>query len=181
MRIILFVILLLSVASMCYAQKQEELTLTTYYPAPYGEYDNLVTNSIQITGGNPSDGRVLTSDDDGIGTWQDVTGSQLGNYEVENILGPFSSSDPAEIAPILASTDGFVVAYSETLTAVGCIIEGYTDSNANPNTLVAQEGHPSNELGDRHCITFPVKKGNYWKIRITNGNSKATFRWIPLQ
>jgi len=38
MKRILLVILVLSVVSTCYAQDQEEITLTTYYPAPYGEY-----------------------------------------------------------------------------------------------------------------------------------------------
>jgi len=40
---LLLAILVLSVASICYAADEtEEITLTTYYPAPFGEYDELI-------------------------------------------------------------------------------------------------------------------------------------------
>jgi len=42
MKRILLAILVLSAASICYAADEgEEITLTTYYPAPYGDYDEL--------------------------------------------------------------------------------------------------------------------------------------------
>ena len=66
-------ILLLSF-SMVFAQDEESITLTTYYPAPYGEYETLSTNELKVTDGNEEAGKVLTSDDDGVGAWQDPTG-----------------------------------------------------------------------------------------------------------
>jgi len=45
MKRILLVILVLSVASICYAADEtEEITLTTYYPAPYGDYNELLVS-----------------------------------------------------------------------------------------------------------------------------------------
>ena len=45
MKRILLTILVLSVASICYAADEtEEITLTTYYPAPYGDYDELLVS-----------------------------------------------------------------------------------------------------------------------------------------
>jgi len=47
MKNLLFVILVLSVVGMCYAQ-DESIELTTYYPAPYGDYDWLTADSLQV-------------------------------------------------------------------------------------------------------------------------------------
>ena len=45
MKRILLTILVLSVAGICYsADETEEITLTTYYPAPYGDYDELIVS-----------------------------------------------------------------------------------------------------------------------------------------
>jgi len=41
MKRILLVILALSITGLCYAAGTQEIALTTYYPAPYGDYDNL--------------------------------------------------------------------------------------------------------------------------------------------
>ena len=215
MKYLSIILLLFSITTLSYAE-DEVIELTTYYPAPYGEYDELQGNKLAVgsTAIMPTtDGAINFStvndsiaepvgaegdiyysgkdsefkyhDGSASSPWKTLGGSsgvsQLGDYEAELTLGPLTTSDPVEITPVLASTDGFVVAYSETLTAHGCIIEGYTDSNPDPATLIAQDGHPNDQLGDMHCITFPVKKGNYWKIRITKGDSRATYRWISFQ
>ena len=45
MKKLLLAILVLSVANICYAADEtEEITLTTYYPAPYGDYDELIVS-----------------------------------------------------------------------------------------------------------------------------------------
>ena len=52
MKKLLLVILVLSVASICYAADEtEEITLTTYYPAPYGTYEQLQSNMLAIGSG----------------------------------------------------------------------------------------------------------------------------------
>ncbi|NQT95068.1 MAG: tail fiber domain-containing protein [Candidatus Omnitrophica bacterium] len=47
MRTILLIALVLTIAGISYAQDQtEDITLTTYYPAPYGEYDTLNADTL---------------------------------------------------------------------------------------------------------------------------------------
>jgi len=59
MKRILLAILVLSVASICYAADEtEEITLTTYYPAPYGTYEQLQSNRLAI-----GSGAVMPTDD----------------------------------------------------------------------------------------------------------------------
>ena len=63
MKRILLVILVLSVASICYAADEtEEITLTTYYPAPYGTYEQLQSNMLAIGSGAamPTDDGVIS-------------------------------------------------------------------------------------------------------------------------
>jgi len=48
---ILTAILIVSVVGACYAQNEDEITLTTYYPAPYGEYDSLRSDKIAVGNG----------------------------------------------------------------------------------------------------------------------------------
>lgn len=54
----------------------DSLTLTTYYPAPYGNYTSLTTKNLKVTGGSPGVGKVLTSDAQGTATWMDSSASE---------------------------------------------------------------------------------------------------------
>ena len=62
MKRILLAILALSIVSICYAEDgTEEIVLTTYYPAPYGEYEELQSDKLAV-GSNaamPTDNGVL--------------------------------------------------------------------------------------------------------------------------
>jgi len=40
--------------TVCAQDQDEEITLTTYYPAPYGEYEDLTTGSLTIGSGDTS-------------------------------------------------------------------------------------------------------------------------------
>jgi len=50
-------LLVLSITTLCYAQDEEKIELTTYYPAPYGKYDELQANKLAVGSG------VATSED----------------------------------------------------------------------------------------------------------------------
>jgi hypothetical protein len=49
MILVLFTIMI--AAGIVFAQDQEEITLTTYYPAPYGDYENLKSNRLAVGSG----------------------------------------------------------------------------------------------------------------------------------
>ena len=91
MKKLLLAILVLSVANICYAADEtEEITLTTYYPAPYGDYDELIVSGNAYLAINS--GRV------GIGT--DTPDAKLdiaGDGEVILIPRKSTSGDPAGI------------------------------------------------------------------------------------
>jgi len=75
----------------------------------------------------------------------------------------------------LAATDGFVVAY-----AVGPhYLLGYTDSSNPPTTQRASGRDRGDDADDSDStITFPVRKGDYYKVTNTAGG--VAIYWIPL-
>jgi len=91
MKKLLLAILVLSVANILYAADEtEEITLTTYYPAPYGEYDELLASGNAYLAINS--GRV------GIGTdTPDAILDIAGDGEVILIPRKSTSGDPAGI------------------------------------------------------------------------------------
>ena len=63
---IFIVLTLLCSAYPAYAQQNEEITLTTYYPAPYGEYDSLSIGSGYVA--PVENGNLIVEGNIGIGT-----------------------------------------------------------------------------------------------------------------
>ncbi len=84
-----------------------------------------------------------------------------------NVLGAWENKSDNTVYQ--AATDGFVLAHRYNLQygSVG----GYTDSSNPPGTRVSYESGYNGE--DTGAITFPVRKGDYWK---TTGASEV--RWI---
>src|SRR3989338_6133209 len=95
--LLIFLLLPLTVFSQPQSATEETITITTYYPAPYGSYAELsttgntylateggrvgigtmtpdakleVNGQVKITGGSPGDDKVLTSDNNGMASWQ---------------------------------------------------------------------------------------------------------------
>jgi hypothetical protein len=81
MRIKYFIIIALLCAflfsSASYAQ-DEEITLTTYYPAPYGDYEEITTRSLTVVDGNEDTNKILSSDESGNATWKSTAELGLG-------------------------------------------------------------------------------------------------------
>jgi len=80
-----------------------------------------------------------------------------------------------------APTDGFVTGnllYSGTSYS---LIKGYTDSSNPPTTLVAGDSTAGSYWQDYGSISFPVRKGNYWKVE-NLGDTPNSYRiqWTPL-
>ncbi|MFH1837997.1 MAG: hypothetical protein ABH808_00650 [Candidatus Kuenenbacteria bacterium] len=70
-----------------------------------------------------------------------------------------------------APTDGFVTFYCSGSKCT-CELYGYTDSNSSPSTLKTRSiGHNGS--------SFPVKKGDYWKVSKSQNGTPSIY-WIPL-
>lgn len=74
-----------------------------------------------------------------------------------------------------AASDGFVVAYGG-FTVAGQL-SGITDNSATPTTTVTAGSSLSSEY---ISITFPVKKGDYYKVSASSTLSASGMNWVPL-
>lgn len=79
----------------------------------------------------------------------------------------------ANATTYLAATDGIVCAYE---TGGGADIRGKTDA-ATPPITVRVHGN-STAAGVADAITFPVKRGDYWRV---DAAAAVVIFWIPLR
>lgn len=86
-------------------------------------------------------------------------------------LGTWQSKNPNTVYQ--AATDGFVVALSFTADNVN--LRGYTDSSNPPTTLRIQQTGTS---WDTAGFTMPVRKGDYWEIKLFEIQYYTVY-WIP--
>lgn len=100
----------------------------------------------------------------------------VGSFTVANYVQEFGAwASKSNNTVYQADTDGFVLAYADAQTEV----LGYTDSSNPPTTLrvgnygavVAENWH--------NGITFPVRKGDYWKVTGATGGDAAAVYWLP--
>lgn len=76
-----------------------------------------------------------------------------------------------------AYTDGIVTAYVTATSNDEARLDGYTDGSNPPTTKIAAWQTSTNYKGG---FTFPVKKGNYWKVTKISGTATITIKWTPL-
>ena len=76
-----------------------------------------------------------------------------------------------------AHTDGFVVSCYSSGSNCNTKLKGYTNENNPPTTRVA---YCSGTTNLHPMITFPVKKGDYWKVDTTESSCDIITRWVPL-
>lgn len=80
----------------------------------------------------------------------------------------------------LASTDGFVVAWTQTSAAVNPLqLIGYSNSSSPPTTVRVRSEDRTQSDSTAESVTFPVKKGDYYKVTVSGAS--ATMYWIPNQ
>jgi len=163
-RILALVFIFSICGAACLSAAGETLTITTYYPSPYGSYKELRANQIaigsaygdvtanplvdgnlivsgnvgigttnpgakldvrgqiRITGGNPGNGRVLTSDDNGMGTWQG--GASVRDCVFVTCQGADVSSKCTNTCPAgkSAVTSIYISSYSYWTTLTLCCL-----------------------------------------------------------
>ncbi len=103
----------------------------------------------------------------------------------KTVLGAWVNKSASYGAQV-AATDGFVVAYNHNSNGanpggdVTSDLVGWTDVNANPTTIRAISSSVGGTTNIWNQITFPVKKGDYWKVTIGSGAVGTIVWWIPL-
>ena len=200
---ILLTLLVISVVSICYAEDEtENITLTAYYPAPYGEYTNLetvdfkterveVAEYIRLMPSNtaPNLSSLDAADKKGIMYYDETDGIKyFDGINWQSAFGGGSSGlgnwqDMSGGTIYEASTDGFVLAYYYTYDACTSVT-GYTGSNSDPITIRAKSSRTVNSDQDYKFIMMPVKKGDYWKVifdGVSSAIKDAHVRWISLE
>jgi len=101
-----------------------------------------------------------------------VEGSSAFSFSPKPVVEGFGSwvDNTSSYGATLAATDGFVVA-----KATNTELQGYTDSASNPTTLRVHT-----DAGGDVCMTFPVRKGDYWKVVVVGGTTNIGVFWLPL-
>lgn len=109
------------------------------------------------------------------GSWKTISSGSFGNYA----LGTNNTN-------YIAVTDGIVVSYATVPSGSvrSCHLAGYTDSSSIPSTLVAYDigvdnGGSGYAMPQSSSVTFPVKKGDSWRISATGTCNVPYIRWVP--
>ena len=129
---------------------------------------NTFTSSITIRG-IPSEAYSLTIDSD-----TNVSNGYVVSVATDgqvSILGTQTTTYFSNDYSYHAKTDLFVMFIAKITDAGSCqtSYEGYTDASAEPTTLII--GAKFISAQDFLSFTFPVKKGNYWRIHRTESGS----------
>lgn len=172
------------------AWAQEQITLTTYYPAPYGVYKQLKLNPTDDFDPalpyadegamyyDASDSQAYICDGSG---WQPLGGGGFGQWRTDP-PGP----DPLYVqgTSYQATSNGFVCAY-DTSNIVGDIIQGYSDNNVfvspPPPAFEKIRSGVSGNGAAMGGITMPVRNGDYWMVTGPAAPGETVIRWLPLQ
>ena len=157
---IFIVLTLLCSAYPAYAQQNEEITLTTYYPAPYGDYDELQTNRLAV-GNNAHTSRVngvvnfegLTSDPAAADSGEGDIYYNLTNHE-------FRYQDNSGWQSFLSGSSIFI---DSNMTRVAC----GSDYAPNPDFNIANQWHPISTVSftdnkPARAVILKVTSTNIW-------------------
>jgi len=192
MKRILLVILVLSVASICYAADGEEkITLTTYYPASYGEYDGLHANSMAVGSGYvipATDGNLVVEGNVGIGTESpqgvlDLQSTTSGFIPPRMATAQRDAINPSVIGMVIYNTDSDQLEdyngsrWLAVGQSKGCLVRTYLVNITNGVATVT----PQLPTGaTRIDNVTPLWEGSTWPIDDYNNNPPIPgFQGIP--
>lgn len=91
------------------------------------------------------------------------------------IFGTWSASVTGTVYQ--AATDGFVTAYTESISAGNNDVIGYADATTAPSIVRIKS--VCTNAGESASISFPVKKNDYWKVDSGAANGTVTVFWLP--
>jgi len=157
MKRILLAILVLSVASICYAADEtEEITLTTYYPAPFGEYDELSVSGntyLAVDSGNVGIGTSSP------GEKLEVDGKvKIGEYSLPNTDG--------DVGETLITDGSGTISWGNLSGGAVKIASGQNAAHGSYINLVANYGFDGTK-------PFHVVVGGNFPTAVNNFNPKS--------
>jgi len=120
-----------------------------------------------------------------IGTfYNDASGNiqEVGNLPKKKGLGNWVDKS-SNYGAQQASTDGFVTAYASIDDGgANLVLRGSTDAANPPTTIVNRVYKVAAEISsdEIYSIFFPVKKGDYWLVYMSNTKAPTYVYWIPL-
>jgi microcystin-dependent protein len=123
---ILTAMMILSFSNLAAAQDTEEITLTTYYPAPYGDYDHISVNEIKFTPHNSPSSAL----------------NNAGNMYFDATEGNLKISDGSDYQGVGGVPAGAVMAFAMPTAPAGWLIcDGSTVAKDDYPTLFAAIGY----------------------------------------
>jgi hypothetical protein len=170
------------------AQDTEEITLTTYYPAPYGDYEELQTASLSVGGYTfptalGQDGQILKTDGSGNISWQS---SGAGFGVMDSISGGGAGSYTFGIEYITTQA-GFVTCFMKVDDGGLARYHGLIRSSATaawiPIAGDSAQGFPAGRWG-LGSFCMPVPAGWRWTIEQAWAESnllELSIHWFPLE
>jgi hypothetical protein len=152
----------------------ETVELTTYYPAPYGQYEDLtINNSLTLSDGNEAEGNVLVSDANGVATWTDssaLSGAPILTYGCDNNIHNIDASS-SNITDNNVSTSIVLKKDQYVKVVVGGTIAGdfYTDI-----VSVAGDVSKVTTVDNRMGCTMTSNWNPFYLVAIWRANSDTT-------
>lgn len=136
-------------------------------------------NWIRITSANTTVGPSISAQGE---TNVDLTIAAKGTGQIKfsnKVFGTWDNATYTVDVAYLAASDGFVC-FSAISGVTNNSLIGYTDASNPPTTVVARSGNNTNS--DQLSVSFPVKRGDYFKVALEDGTSLtgASYRWLPL-
>ena len=133
-----------------------------------------LSQSLVVATGKTVDGRDISVDGDAFDTHKAGTASaqHAAGLGLGTVFGAWESKTSDTVYQ--AATDGLVVAY----TTGDQGMEGYTDGSTSPTTLVTKQGYGDYSINS--AVTFPVRKGDYWKAKGIETQTGVYVRWLPI-
>lgn len=156
--------------------KQVSPTLTTPNVDTINEATG--TNGVTIDGLNIKDSKLNTNDSV---ITDNITDGAVTNPKASGLFGTWITNKVVD-TNYLAATDLIVCANGDVAGTVSGSLTGYTNSATPPTTLrtvssiTGGAATPAVTL----CITFPVKKGDYWKVTVGGTVTATNIDVLPL-
>jgi len=137
----------------------------TTTPLIYGEFDNdlvTVNGEIKITGGSPGSGKVLTSDANGLASWQNAgAADNLGNHTATQnlIMGTNWVSGDGDNEGVFIASDGKVGIGTSSPGGNLDVAGGIWQTGTGQSVFIGEGAGNSDDLSDNRNVFVGYRSG----------------------